>query len=240
MHQRGDVECADVRMQSPVRSEVDALDRLARAREERMTQRARLAAQRDDAAVVIGVGVDVEQPRAAGGEGVRDLRDGYGVPPLRHVGDGKEHLRQSTYVPASRTCVAPIVSEASVTTTSRCTGTLTFPPKPALAPNATCAVPRIFSSSSTLPVSVAFSFVPTPSSARLRPFGAWASSIARNDASEASASAPSRTSIRSGSSYSPVIAAERAKIVPSPPAGATNPSPHGRFPNAPGAVMSPS
>ena len=57
---------------------------------------------------------------------------------------------------------------ASSTTTSRWIGTDTVPPIPALAPNATWTVPRIFSSSSTLPVSRARSLVPTPSSARLR------------------------------------------------------------------------
>ena len=45
-----------------------------------------------------------------------------------------------------------MVSEASSTTTSRWMGTDTVPPIPALAPKATWTVPRIFSSSSTLPV----------------------------------------------------------------------------------------
>ena len=48
-------------------------------------------------------------------------------------------------------------------------GTATVPPIPALAPNATCTVPSIFSSSRMLPVRRAFSFVPTPSSAKFVP-----------------------------------------------------------------------
>jgi hypothetical protein len=55
------------------------------------------------------------------------------------------------------------------TTRSSWTGIATSPPIAALAPKATWTVPRTFSSSSRLPVSVARSFVPTPSSARLRP-----------------------------------------------------------------------
>ena len=48
-------------------------------------------------------------------------------------------------------------------------GPTTVPPMPALAPKATWTVPSIFSSSRMLPVRRARSFVPTPSSARLRP-----------------------------------------------------------------------
>ena len=55
-----------------------------------------------------------------------------------------------------------------------------IPPIPALAPNAMCTLPRIFSSSSTLPVSVAFSLVPMPSSARFVPDAPCASSLSRN------------------------------------------------------------
>ena len=94
-------------------------------------------------------------------------------------------------------------ASARCTTTSRWTGTVTVPPIPALAPNAMCAVPRIFSSSRMLPVSVARSFVPTPSSARLRPSGPCASSIARYCAASsplpvAPTSRPSRIVSRTG------------------------------------------
>ena len=67
------------------------------------------------------------------------------------------------------TAVAPMCSVGSTMTESRWTGTETVPPIAMLAPNATCTVPSIFSSSSTIPVSVAFSLVPTPSSARFVP-----------------------------------------------------------------------
>ena len=119
---------------------------------------------------------------------------------------------------------SPIHSVGSVTTTSRWTGTVTVPPIPALAPNAMCAVPRIFSSSRMLPVSVARSFVPTPSSARLRPSGPWASSIARYCSASsplpvAPASRPSRTVSRTGCSVRPTSPSEDVAIVPSPPSG---------------------
>src|SRR5204862_4188469 len=105
-----------------VLAQVDALDSLTRAREKRVAQRARLAAQRDDGAVVIGVGMNVEQLGATGGERVCDLGDRDDVPPLRDVGDGEEHGVQRTKLPASSTRVPPTVSDASTTTTSRCTG----------------------------------------------------------------------------------------------------------------------
>ena len=53
-------------------------------------------------------------------------------------------------------------------------GTWTVPPIAAEAPKATCAVPRIFSSSRMLPVSVAASLVPIPSSATFVPGVPWA------------------------------------------------------------------
>src|SRR3954447_4847769 len=146
--------------------------------------------------------------------------------------------------PSSRTCVPSMDSDASVTTQSRWMGTDTVPPMAMLAPNATWTVPRIFSSSRTLPVRVARSFVPTPSSARFVPF----SPCSRRMPSSCS---PSRSvasvrwpfvsvSFAGWPVARPIAAIERAYIVPVPFAGAMNPSPHGRLPNAPGAVRSPS
>ena len=131
-------------------------------------------------------------------------------------------------------------SVASSTSTSRWTGTETVPPMPALAPNATWTVPSIFSSSRISPVSVARSFVPTPSSARFRPSAPAPSSSAANRSLVASASRPPATVSVTGSSTRPTVASDRVTIVPSPASGETKPSPQGRFPNAPGARRSPS
>ena len=60
----------------------------------------------------------------------------------------------SSKCPRSSTRLPPISSVGSRIRQSRCTGTETVPPMPALAPNATWTVPRIFSSSRMLPVSV--------------------------------------------------------------------------------------
>ena len=70
----------------------------------------------------------------------------------------------------ARTIGSPsTLNVGSSTTQSRWTGTETVPPIAAEAPKATWQVPRIFSSSSRLPVSSARSLVPIPSSATLVP-----------------------------------------------------------------------
>ena len=129
--------------------------------------------------------------------------------------------------------------------TSRWTGTETVPPMPALAPNATWTVPSIFSSSRMLPVSVARSFVPTPSSARLRPCSPRrrpsvavqrAPHSPRRVGEPAARDGRARRARRRGRASR----ATRVTSVPSPASGETKPSPQGRFPNAPGARRSPS
>src|SRR3954447_18526971 len=146
--------------------------------------------------------------------------------------------------PSSRTCVPSMDSDASVTTQSRWMGTDTVPPIAMLAPNATWIAPRIFSSSSTLPVRVARSFVPTPSSARFVPFSPCSRRIPSScspSGSVASVRCPFVSVSFAGWPLArPIAAMERAYIVPVPFAGAMNPSPHGRLPKAPGAVRSPS
>src|SRR4051812_29201170 len=150
----------------------------------------------------------------------------------------------STKRPSSRTFVPSMLSDASVTTQSRWIGTDTVPPIAMLAPNATWIVPRIFSSSSTLPVSVARSLVPTPSSARFVPASPCSLRIFRScspSGSVASVRRPSLSVSFAGWPLArPIAAIERANMVPSPFAGAMNPSPQGRLPNEPAAVRSPS
>ena len=64
-------------------------------RGERLVQRPRLGGEREDGAVVVGVGVAVEHARAAGGEGGADGVEDRGVAALGDVGDGEQHA-QST------------------------------------------------------------------------------------------------------------------------------------------------
>src|SRR5262249_49722331 len=136
------------------------------------------AGEREHGAVVVGIEVDVERGRA---ERSPDRVDRRPVAPFREVRDGEQrggHTRSSpsTERPASRACCPSPWSDAASTTTSRWIETDTVPPMPALAPKATWTVPRIFSSSSTSPVSCARSLVPPPSSARLVPASPCATS----------------------------------------------------------------
>ena len=119
---------------------------------------------------MVGVGVHVEQARAAGGEGRADGVDRRGVAALGDVGDGEQASRVEHEAPGVEHVRAADLErrlehdDVEVDRAPRrCRRS------PALAPKATWTVPRIFSSSSTLPVSVARSLVPTPSSARLVP-----------------------------------------------------------------------
>src|ERR1035437_5172160 len=198
-------------------------------------QRSGRPGKREHAAVVVRVGVDVEQ---WGAERSSDRVDGVTAAPLGDVGDrqqGAGHCPSSwsfsTYRPASSTVRPSTCSEASSTTTSRWIGTETVPPIPALAPKATCTVPRIFSSSSTLPIRRARSLVPMPSSARLVPSSPCTWSRFRYSGPRP----PSAATIRppctvnvAGCSDRPNGAREAATILPSPPAGALKPSPQGR------------
>ena len=129
----------------------------------------RAARQREHAAVVVGIGVDVEQPRV---ERVGDRIDRAASRPSETFGTASSVVTRPLAAASGRgRARARRRSRASrrAITTSRWIGTETVPPMPALAPKATWTVPRIFSSSSTLPVSCARSLVPTPSSARFVP-----------------------------------------------------------------------
>ena len=87
---RRDVEHPHARVHAGVGGQVDPLDRLARAFQQRQVQRARLAREREHGAVVVGVGVDVEQPRAAGDERGADRVERRDVAALGDVGDGEQ------------------------------------------------------------------------------------------------------------------------------------------------------
>ena len=68
---RHDVERADAGMDAAVGADVDPRDRLPRPGDERVGQRLRRSDEREDAAPVVRIGVDVQQP-AAVGEGPPD------------------------------------------------------------------------------------------------------------------------------------------------------------------------
>jgi len=82
-------------MKALVAAEVDALDGFAGAVRQRLVEGPGLGREGEDGAVVIGVLVAVEDPGAAGGEGVADDVEGDGVAALGDVGDGEERA-QST------------------------------------------------------------------------------------------------------------------------------------------------
>src|SRR5215207_2054384 len=241
VHDRRDVERADARVQAVVGAEIDPGRGLGGAGRERAMQLAGRAREEEHRAVVVGIGGAVEDVGVRR-EGGADRVEHRFVAALRDVGDG-DQPRHSRKRPASSTRVPPTSSVASSTRQSRWTGTDTVPPMPALAPNATWTVPSIFSSSRMLPVSVARSLVPTPSSARLRPRSPAASISAVQRAPQSPAASvrrPFSTVSRTRSSGRPSVASVAARIVPWPASGEMKPSPHGRLPNAPSALRSPS
>ena len=88
-------------MNARVRVDVDPGERLACTLKNRLCQPPVLTGEAEDAAIVVGVGVDVEQPRAAALEGVADRRDRLGVATLGDVRNREQH-------PADATRRAPI------------------------------------------------------------------------------------------------------------------------------------
>src|SRR4029077_15868816 len=244
---RADVERADRRVRPHIRGHVDRLQRLLGARGQRLGQSARPTRQSEDAAAVVAVGVEVEDRRAPPEER-RQPPQRLLVRGRRNVGDGKQrrHRRpQISSSPPPRIASPSISTVGSLTTTSRWTGTCTVPPIPAEAPKATCAVPKIFSSSRMFPVRIASSLVPIPSSATLVPSGPCgvSSSISLAPSSPAAPVRwPPATVSRTGDSTSPTAAIEPSTTsVPSavPSTGAMTPSPQGRLPKAPLAESSP-
>ena len=83
-HERDDVGCADPRMSPLVAAEIDAVARACDPRQEGLHELLVLADEREDRAVVVGVGVDVEQLGVLC-ERSRDGVDRRPVAPLREV-----------------------------------------------------------------------------------------------------------------------------------------------------------
>jgi hypothetical protein len=87
--QRADVERPDRRVGAGVARHVDRLQRLLGAGDERLAQGARRAGEREDAAVVVGVGVAVEQGDAAA-ERLLHRGEAIVVAPLGDVGNREQ------------------------------------------------------------------------------------------------------------------------------------------------------
>ena len=88
--ERHDVDRSDAGMDAVVPAQVDELDRARRARDERLDQLSVVAREREDRAVVVRVGVDVEERRSRR-ERPPDLGDRRAVAPLGHVRHGLQH-----------------------------------------------------------------------------------------------------------------------------------------------------
>ena len=146
-----------------------------------------LAGEGEDGAVVVGVGVAVEQPGARREGLPPGRRSGRGRAPRRRWGRRAGSARSDEQLAvADERLAVDLDRRLRGSTQSRWTGTWTVPPIAAEAPKATCAVPRIFSSSRMLPVRIASSLVPIPSSATLVP----SSPCAVSSSSSASPAAP--------------------------------------------------
>ena len=85
VHDRRHVDGADAWVLSPVVADVDPGDGFARPREHRRRQRARPSGERVHAAVMVGIGMDVEQARV---ERADQGPDQLHVLPLGDVWDG--------------------------------------------------------------------------------------------------------------------------------------------------------
>ncbi len=65
-YERDDVCGADARVRAFVAAQVDALARAGDAGDERLRQPGPVPDEREDGPVVVGIGMDVEDPRSAG------------------------------------------------------------------------------------------------------------------------------------------------------------------------------
>ena len=106
----------------------------------------------------------------------------------RRAGVGRSSVLRAAAPRRGRSRSRRSLTVGRITTQSRWTGTWIRPPIACEAPKATWAVPSSFSSSSTLPVSSAFSLVPMPSSAIV----VASSPCARRSSSSAAPSRPAR------------------------------------------------
>ena len=87
-NERHDIDGAETRMLAPVLPQVDGVERDGKERQRRRLDRRRVAGQREDGAVVGGVGRMVEQANARRlPDGLREALDDVGAAALADVGD---------------------------------------------------------------------------------------------------------------------------------------------------------
>ena len=86
-HHGDDVERADVRVHAVVCADVDALDRDCCGGDQTLAESTRRAARGEHGAVVVGVDVDVQHPRAAAFERIAECVQRAPVAALAEVGD---------------------------------------------------------------------------------------------------------------------------------------------------------
>ena len=94
-HERDDVGGAGPRMRPLVLAQVDQLSRAGDAGQQRLDKLLTGADQREDRPVVVLVGVDIEQPRAARAKGCTKRVDRRPIAPLGEVRDGLEGPRHA-------------------------------------------------------------------------------------------------------------------------------------------------
>ena len=88
---RRDIQRADVRVDAALGAEVDPRHSGVRALDHRVGQDARLRGERVDRAMVVAVGVRVQQPRPAAQVGGADGGDRGEITTLGDVGNGEQH-----------------------------------------------------------------------------------------------------------------------------------------------------
>jgi hypothetical protein len=89
-----------------VAAHVDALDREARERERRALDGIRRPQVGEDRAVVIDVGVDVEECDTSVLDGVAERLDQRAITPLADVGNAEEAQKRPTTLPCSSRSIA--------------------------------------------------------------------------------------------------------------------------------------
>ena len=93
-HDRGDVERADAWVDPAMAAQVDAVDALAGQGHQRVLEGERLPHDGEDAAVVVGVGVDVDHAGPGPPACVRESGDDARVAALADVGHGERERRR--------------------------------------------------------------------------------------------------------------------------------------------------
>ena len=229
-----------------MRAQVDPLGRRRGARRERAVQPPRLAGEEEDRAVVVGVLGAVQHVGVRSRTRRRSRRARRSSRPSETLGTATSRVMpSSTKRPPSSTRVPPTSSVASSTRhveVDRARRRCRRCPRSRRTRRGRCRAssrPRGSVPGQRRALVRADAELGEVAARRRRRRRA-ARSSARPTSPSALASRPSRDVERHRRVGEAEVASERVTIVPSPASGETNPSPHGRFPNAPGARRSPS